>query len=218
MAEVVVGTDGTVVPGLYAAGECACVSVHGANRLGTNSLLDIVVFGRRGGAAMAAFVAGAPQPALPGDAEDWSRSLLERLKAGTGTENVADIRYELQEEMTDKASVFRTRESLESVGHTIAALRARYRDVSVRHQGATFNYELTEAIELGCLLELADALVVSALARTESRGAHFRDDYPTRDDENWMVHSLVWRDSSGALRLSQKPVERGPYEPMVRKY
>jgi succinate dehydrogenase / fumarate reductase flavoprotein subunit len=217
-AEVVVDADGTVVPGLYAAGECACVSVHGANRLGTNSLLDIVVFGRRGGAAMAAFVTGARQPALPGDAAEWSRSLLEHLKSGTGTENVADIRDQLQEEMTDKASVFRTHETLESVGATIALLRARYREVSVRHQGPTFNYELTEAVELGCLLELAETLVVSALARTESRGAHFRDDYPTRDDENWMVHSLVSRDDAGALRLTYKPVVRGPYEPMVRKY
>nr|MDQ6928846.1 succinate dehydrogenase/fumarate reductase flavoprotein subunit [Actinomycetota bacterium] len=198
--------------------ECACVSVHGANRLGTNSLLDIVVFGRRGGAAMAAFVAAAPQPALPGDAEEWSRSLLERLKTGTGTENVADIRDELQEQMTEQASVFRTRETLESVGQTIAGLRARYRDVSVQHQGETFNYELTEAVELGCLLDLAEALVVAALARTESRGAHFRDDHPARDDENWMVHSLVWRESTGALRLGYKPVVSGPYEPMARRY
>ncbi|MDQ6910046.1 MAG: FAD-binding protein, partial [Actinomycetota bacterium] len=205
-------------PGLYAAGECACVSVHGANRLGTNSLLDIVVFGRRGGAAMAAFVAGAPQPALPGDAEEWSRSLLQGLLSGSGTENVADIRDELQKEMTEKASVFRTRETLESVGTTVARLRARYREVSVRHQGPTFNYELTEAVELGCLLELAEALVVCALARTESRGAHFRDDFPTRDDENWMVHSLVRHDGAGALQIEYKPVVRGPYEPMVRKY
>jgi succinate dehydrogenase / fumarate reductase flavoprotein subunit len=217
-AEVVVDAEGTVVPGLYAAGECACVSVHGANRLGTNSLLDIVVFGRRGGAAMATFVAGAPQPAVPDDASAWSRSLLEGLKTGTGTENVADIRSELPEQMTDKASVFRTRETLESMGETIDRLRARYRAVSVRHQGPTFNYELTEAVELGCLLELAEALVASALARTESRGAHFRDDHPSRDDENWMVHSLVWRDDSGALRLGYKPVARGRYEPMVRKY
>ncbi|HEX8770790.1 MAG TPA: succinate dehydrogenase flavoprotein subunit [Acidimicrobiales bacterium] len=217
-AEVVADDNGKVVPGLYAAGECACVSVHGANRLGTNSLLDIVVFGRRGGAAMAAFVAGAAQPAVPDDASGWSQSLLEGLKRGTGTENVADIRDELQEEMTDKASVFRTRETLESVGQTITRLRARYREVSVRHQGTTFNYELTEAVELGCLLDLAEALVASALARTESRGAHFRDDFPTRDDESWMVHSLVWRDGSGALRLGYKPVARGQYEPMVRKY
>ncbi|HUS60827.1 MAG TPA: FAD-binding protein, partial [Acidimicrobiales bacterium] len=217
-AEVVVDAEGTIVPGLYAAGECACVSVHGANRLGTNSLLDIVVFGRRGGAAMAAFVAGAPQPDLPDDAGAWSRSLLEGLKTGTGTENVADIRAELQEEMTDKASVFRTRETLVSVGQTIDTLRDRYRAVSVGHKGRTFNYELTEAVELGCLLELAEALVASALARTESRGAHFRDDYPSRDDENWMVHSLVWREDSGALRLGYKPVARGRYEPMVREY
>jgi succinate dehydrogenase / fumarate reductase flavoprotein subunit len=227
-AEVIVDADGTVAPGLYAAGECACVSVHGANRLGTNSLLDIVVFGRRGGAAMAAFVAGAAQSPLRAGAEDWSRALIARLKSGDGSENVADIRDELQEEMTDKASVFRTRETLEAVGATVARLRSRYDDVAVHHQGETFNYELTEAVELGCLLDLAEALVASALARTESRGAHSRDDFPARDDENWMVHSLVWRagDSGpsgreredGALRLGYKPVERGPYEPMVRKY
>jgi succinate dehydrogenase / fumarate reductase flavoprotein subunit len=217
-AEVVVGADGAVVPGLYAAGECACVSVHGANRLGTNSLLDIVVFGRRGGAAMAEFVTGVAQPSLPEAPEATAQALIESLFDGPGTDNVADIRSELQEEMTDKASVFRTDASLTSALATLGDLRERYASVAVRHRGPTFNYELTEAIELGYLLDLAQALVASALARTESRGAHFRDDYPARDDENWMVHSLVRRRPGGGLEIDYKPVVPGPYAPMARKY
>jgi succinate dehydrogenase / fumarate reductase flavoprotein subunit len=217
-AEVVVGADGAVVPGLYAAGECACVSVHGANRLGTNSLLDIVVFGRRGGAAMAEFVTGVAQPSLPEAPEATAQALIKSLFDGPGTDNVADIRSELQEEMTDKASVFRTDASLTSALATLGDLRERYASVAVRHRGPTFNYELTEAIELGYLLDLAQALVASALARTESRGAHFRDDYPARDDENWMVHSLVRRRPGGGLEIDYKPVVPGPYAPMARKY
>ncbi|HEV3401187.1 MAG TPA: succinate dehydrogenase flavoprotein subunit [Acidimicrobiales bacterium] len=221
-AEVVLDAAGTVAPGLYAAGECACVSVHGANRLGTNSLLDIVVFGRRGGAAMAAFVAGAEQPLLAGGAADHARALVEDLRpgsAGDGTaENVADIRAELQAEMTDKASVFRTDDSLRSAMATLARLRERYRRTTVQDGGRRYNYELTEALELGFLLDLAEVLAASALARTESRGAHFRDDHPLRDDAHWMRHTFATRTADGALHLDYKPVASGPYLPMERKY
>jgi succinate dehydrogenase / fumarate reductase flavoprotein subunit len=216
--EVRIDAAGTVAHGLYAAGECACVSVHGANRLGTNSLLDIVVFGRRGGAAMGRFVAEADQPPLPDDAADRARRLVEGLRSGPGDANVADIRSELQAEMTDKASVFRTEESLTSVLATITDLRARYGSVSVGDTGARFNYELTEALELGFLVDLAEALVLSGLARTESRGAHFRDDHPRRDDANWMRHSLARRGTDGTVSLDYRPVEEGPYLPMERKY
>jgi succinate dehydrogenase / fumarate reductase flavoprotein subunit len=217
-AEVVVDNDNNVLPGLYAAGECACVSVHGANRLGTNSLLDIVVFGRRGGAAMAKYVNDASHADLPKHVEDETRGQIERLRAGTGGENVADIRGRLQEEMMDKASVFRTDESLRTVLGTVRSLRERYERASIQDKGEIFNYDLTEAIELGFLIDLAESLVVSALARTESRGAHFRDDHPTRDDANWMRHTLAFRTDEGDVRLDYKPVVGGKYEPMERKY
>ncbi len=217
-AEVVLDAAGTVAPGLYAAGECACVSVHGANRLGTNSLLDIVVFGRRGGAAMAEFVIDATQPELPDDATEVSRALVANLRDRPGGQNVADIRDELQTEMTDNASVFRTQESLESVRATVSALQARYGEASVSDGGKRFNYALTEALELGFLLDLAQTVAASALARTESRGAHSRDDHPLRDDANWMRHTLAWREADGGVRLDYKPVEAGPYLPMERKY
>ncbi|MDP8954936.1 MAG: succinate dehydrogenase flavoprotein subunit [Actinomycetota bacterium] len=217
-AEVVVDAVGTVVPGLYAAGECACVSVHGANRLGTNSLLDIVVFGRRGGRTMAAFAAEADQPELPDDAEGDVRRRIEALTTSSGGERVAVVRRELQEQMMLEASVFRTEESLAAVSRTLGDLRARYADVRIDDKGAVFNYDLTEGLELGYLLDLAEALVVSARARTESRGAHFRDDHPTRDDATWMRHTLASRHPDGSVRLSYKPVDGGLYQPMERKY
>jgi len=217
-AEVIVDSDDTVLPGLYAAGECACVSVHGANRLGTNSLLDIVVFGRRGGAAMAEYVNGVSHADLPASVEDETRGVVEHLKGNTGGENVADIRARLQDQMMEKASVFRTDESLRSVLDTVRSLRDRYQRASIQDKGEVFNYDLTEAIELGFLIDLAESLVVSALARTESRGAHFRDDHPTRDDANWMRHSLAFRNDDGSVRLDYKPVVGGKYEPMERKY
>ncbi len=216
--EAIVDTNGTVLPGLYAAGECACVSVHGANRLGTNSLLDIVVFGKRGGRAMAEFVDSAEMPELPAGIEGDVRSHIERVRSGAGTENVAAIRTKLQDEMMANASVFRTEESLSSVLGTVRDLRAAYENIGVSDTGEVFNYELTEAIELGFLLELAEALVLSARARTESRGAHFRDDHTTRDDTNWMKHTLVFRNDDGSFRLDYKPVVGGKYQPMERKY
>ncbi len=217
-AEVVTDAAGTTVAGLYAAGECACVSVHGANRLGTNSLLDIVVFGRRGGASMAEFVRTAERPPLPEGVEAPVVEAIERLRSSTGGENVATIRDELQAEMTDKASVFRTEETLTVALGTIRGLRERYLDASIDDKGPTFNFDLTEGLELGFLLDLAEVLAASALARTESRGAHFRDDHPLRDDANWMRHSLARRTTDGAIALDYKPVEEGPYLPMERKY
>ncbi|MGK2958588.1 MAG: succinate dehydrogenase flavoprotein subunit [Acidimicrobiales bacterium] len=216
--EVVIDDQGTTVPGLYAAGECACVSVHGANRLGTNSLLDIVVFGKRGGASMAEFVHTVDLPELPADPEGEVRGRIERLKGSTGTEKAVHIRDELQEHMMDKASVFRTEQSLGEMVDILGDLVARYDRMSIEDKGDVFNYDLTEALELGYLIDLAEALVVSARARTESRGAHFRDDHTTRDDENWMKHTLAARSDNGAVTLSYKPVEGNLYAPMERKY
>ena len=217
-AEVVIDAENTVFPGLYAAGECACVSVHGANRLGTNSLLDIVVFGRRGGLAMAEYVNQVEPVPAPKDAADATRREIERLVQTSVGENVADIRETLQVEMFDKASVFRTDQSLRQVLATIGELRARYEKASIQDTGSTFNYDLTEAIELGYLIDLAETLVVGALARTESRGGHFRDDYPIRDDANWLKHTLARRGDDGGVVLDYKPVVLGKYEPMERKY
>jgi succinate dehydrogenase / fumarate reductase flavoprotein subunit len=186
--------------------------------LGTNSLLDIVVFGRRGGAAVARFAHEVDHLPVSKGVEEETRGLIERMKVGGGGENVADLRAILQEEMMDKASVFRTDESLRSVLQTIGELKDRYQKVSIQDKGEVFNYDLTEAIELGFLIDLAETLLVAARARTESRGGHFRDDHPTRDDANWMRHSLAYRQPDGSVRLDYKPVVGGKYEPMERKY
>jgi succinate dehydrogenase / fumarate reductase flavoprotein subunit len=215
---VVVGPDEVPVPGLYAAGECACVSVHGANRLGTNSLLDIVVFGRRGGAHMAEFAKDAPLRAIAKGAE---APVAERLASLTGRPdgaNAADIRSELQDTMFDLAFVVRSETSLTKMQEILAGLRERYERVYVQDTGKLFNTELMEAVELGYLLDCADALVASALVRDESRGGHYREDHPLRDDANWLKHTLVTRKDDGSLVMDFKPVKMGPYIPMERKY
>jgi len=216
--EVVVDGGGTVFPGLYAAGECACVSVHGANRLGTNSLLDIVVFGKRGGAAMAAFAAATDLPPLPDGVADDVVRRVDVMKSGSGSEKVGAVRADLQAAMTEKAFVFRSEDLLAGALSAVGDLQARYQEVTIDDKGPTFNYDLTEALELGYLLDLAEASVVSARARTESRGAHFRTDHPTRDDEHWMRHTLAARQEDGNVVLSYKPVVTGAYLPMERKY
>jgi succinate dehydrogenase flavoprotein subunit len=216
--QVVVGPDETPVPGLYSAGECACVSVHGANRLGTNSLLDIVVFGRRGGKHMAAFAAKAPLPEIERGAETPVREHLDSMLGRSEGHNAADIRTELQDNMFDLAFVVRTEEGLRKMQDILANLRQRYDGVYVQDTGAMYNTELMEAVELGFLLDNADALVAAALARDESRGGHYRDDHPLRDDANWLKHSLAYRQDDGSIRLEYKPVKMGPYIPMERKY
>jgi succinate dehydrogenase / fumarate reductase flavoprotein subunit len=216
--EVIVDADGTVFPGLYAAGECACVSVHGANRLGTNSLLDIVVFGKRGGRSMAEFVKTAERVPLPDGAADDVRERIDRIFASTGTEKAATIRSELQDHMMDKASVFRTEESLSEMITVLDDLKARVEHVGIDDKGEIYNYDITEALELGYLVDLAEAVVVSARARTESRGAHWRDDHPIRDDASWMKHTMVTRQPDGSVTLEYKPVDGDLYVPMERKY
>jgi succinate dehydrogenase / fumarate reductase flavoprotein subunit len=216
--EVVVGEDETVVPGLYAAGECACVSVHGANRLGTNSLLDIVVFGRRGGKAMAGYAAAAPEPGEARGAEDEVRALLDRLVSGTGGDSAADIRAELQEQMFDLAGVVRVEAGMRKLQDLLTGLRERYERVVVQDKGKVFNTDLMEAVELGFLLDSADTITAAALVRDESRGGHYREDHPLRDDDHWLRHSLAYRENDGAVRLEFKDVKLGPYVPMERKY
>jgi succinate dehydrogenase / fumarate reductase flavoprotein subunit len=215
---VVVGEDEEVIPGLYAAGECACVSVHGANRLGTNSLLDIVVFGRRGGADMARYAQEADLPSLPERAEGDAAGELQRLLGTSGTDSVADIRAEMQERMFDLAGVVRLEDGMRELQGILGGLRERYGRVVVQDKGRVYNTELMEAWELGALLDCAETLVTAALARDESRGGHYREDHPLRDDANWLRHSLSYRETDGGVRLEYKPVKMGPYVPMERKY
>ena len=214
---VVMDDQKTVMPGLYAAGECACVSVHGANRLGTNSLVDIVVFGRRGGKHLASFVKSVPMPALPPDPESRVRGDVERLRRG-GPESAAVIRAELQRVMMDEVSVYRTAAGLTKALAVVRALQGRYRQAGIQDQSPTFNTELLEAMEVGCLLDLAEALTLGALARQESRGAHSREDFPTRDDAHWLKHTLVRTVDGGAPRLSYKPVTITRFQPKERVY
>ncbi|MFT2017983.1 succinate dehydrogenase flavoprotein subunit [Streptomyces sp. 796.1] len=219
--EVLADND-TVVPGLYAAGEVACVSVHGANRLGTNSLLDINVFGRRAGIAAAEYAAKADFVELPDDPASLVVEQVEQLRESTGNERVADLRKALQETMDANVMVFRTEQTIKTAVEEIGALRERYRNVSVQDKGKRFNTDLLEAIELGNLLDLAEVMAVSALARKESRGGHYREDYPNRDDVNFMRHTMAYRevgaDGSESIRLDYKPVVQTRYEPMERKY
>ncbi|GAA2043275.1 succinate dehydrogenase flavoprotein subunit [Agromyces tropicus] len=222
----VLSDNTTVVPGLYAAGECACVSVHGSNRLGTNSLLDINVFGKRAGRNAVEYVnSGVDFTPLPEDPAAGVRGLLETLRDADGTERIAAIRKELQDEMDKGAQVFRTSESLDHVAEVIAGLRDRYRNIAVQDKGKRFNTDLLEAVELGFLLDLAEVVVASARNREESRGGHMRDDFPNRDDEKFMQHTMAYLSgdahssvASDHIRLDWKPVTITRYQPMERKY
>ncbi|MFI5683627.1 succinate dehydrogenase flavoprotein subunit [Streptomyces sp. NPDC051636] len=218
----VLADNTTVVPGLYAAGEVACVSVHGANRLGTNSLLDINVFGKRAGIAAAEYSQKADFVELPEAPESFVVEQIERLHASTGTERVSTLRRELQETMDANVMVFRTEQTIKTAVEKIAELRERYKNVAIQDKGKRFNTDLLEAIELGNLLDLAEVMAVSALARKESRGGHYREDYPNRDDVNFMRHTMAYRevgdDGTETVRLDYKPVVQTRYQPMERKY
>ncbi|MFC5215300.1 succinate dehydrogenase flavoprotein subunit [Streptomyces coerulescens] len=218
----VLSDNTTVVPGLYAAGEVACVSVHGANRLGTNSLLDINVFGRRAGIAAAEYSQKADFVELPEDPAQLVIDQVERLRTSTGTERVAVLRKELQETMDANVMVFRTEQTIKTAVEKIAELRERYKNVAIQDKGKRFNTDLLEAVELGNLLDLAEVMAVSALARKESRGGHYREDYPNRDDVNFMRHTMAYRevgdDGTESIRLDYKPVVQTRYQPMERKY
>ncbi|MFF5155170.1 succinate dehydrogenase flavoprotein subunit [Streptomyces sp. NPDC000348] len=218
----VLADNTTVVPGLYAAGEVACVSVHGANRLGTNSLLDINVFGKRAGIAAADYSQKADFVELPENPEAFVVEQIERLRSSTGNERVATIRRELQETMDANVMVFRTEQTIKTAVEKIAELRERYKNVAIQDKGKRFNTDLLEAIELGNLLDLAEVMAVSALARKESRGGHYREDYPNRDDVNFMRHTMAYRevgaDGTETVRLDYKPVVQTRYQPMERKY
>ena len=214
----------TVVPGLFAAGEVACVSVHGSNRLGTNSLLDINVFGKRAGVAAAEYSKTADFVELPENPEAFVIDQIEGVLTGNGTERVSDLRSTLQETMDANVQVFRDERSLKEARDVIEDLRRRYKNISVQDKGKRFNLDLLEAIELGFLLDLAEVITVAALHRKESRGGHYREDFPDRDDENFMKHSMSYRDGEAVtedikgIRMETKPVVFTRYQPMERKY
>ncbi|MDS0135283.1 MULTISPECIES: succinate dehydrogenase flavoprotein subunit [unclassified Amycolatopsis] len=210
-----------VIPGLYAAGEVACVSVHGSNRLGTNSLLDINVFGRRAGIAAAEYALAHEHVELPSDPTKLVEEQLAGLLSEHGDERVADIRKEMQQTMDSHASVYRTEDTLKQALTDVQALKERYQRITVSDKGKRYNTDLLEAVELGFLLELAEVLVVGALARKESRGGHAREDYPNRDDTNFMRHTMAYKQGAeltSDIRLDYKPVTFTRYEPMERKY
>jgi succinate dehydrogenase / fumarate reductase flavoprotein subunit len=213
----VLSDNNTVVPGLYAAGECACVSVHGANRLGTNSLLDINVFGKRAGIYAVEYAKDAKFVDVPADAVAETVKLIEHMRNARGTEKIAIIRKELQDTMDKNAQVYRTEESLNEALDKIKELRKRYENIQVQDRGMRFNTDLLEAIELGFLLDLAEVLAFTARERRESRGGHYREDYETRDDDKFMVHSMAYK-AGEEIRIDWKPVVITNYQPMERKY
>ena len=207
----------TVVPGLYAAGECACVSVHGANRLGTNSLLDINVFGKRAGIYAVEYAKDASFVDVPADAVAETVKLIEHMRNARGTEKIAVIRKELQDTMDKNAQVYRTEDSLNEALEKIKELRKRYENIQVQDRGLRFNTDLLEAIELGFLLDLAEVLAFTARERRESRGGHYREDFETRDDDEFMVHSMAYKNGD-QIDIGWKPVVITNYPPMERKY
>ncbi len=202
-AEVVMDENWTVLPGLYAAGECACVSCHGANRLGTNSLVDLVVFGRRGGKAIAEFVSKNDFIPLPANPTGEIEAEFDRIRSGKGKTRIGQLRKDMQQTMMDNVGVFRTEDNINQAIEDVRQMREQYQsDIFIEDNGQTFNTDLIEAWELGCLLDLAQVTAQSAVLRKESRGAHSREDFKERDDENWMVHTLV-------LPTSSEPYPKG---------
>jgi succinate dehydrogenase / fumarate reductase flavoprotein subunit len=209
--------DGSIVYGLYAAGECACVSVHGANRLGCNSLLDTVVFGRRAGKSASSTLRTATKGGVKKERIQIVVDCINMIKNSNGREIVASVRKDLQAVMMDKCSVFRTEEGLKSLLEEIKQLKERYKEISIKDKSSRFNTELLDAVELGHMLTLSEAITASALQRTESRGAHYREDYPKRDDENWLKHTFVFLTDKG-INFKFKPVKITRFKPEERKY
>jgi succinate dehydrogenase / fumarate reductase flavoprotein subunit len=214
---VLADEKGSIVPGLYAAGECACVSVHGANRLGCNSLLDLLVFGRRSGITMKEEIARIEFPSPKMDALRPVEEKLNQLLKQKGREKIDPIRKRMQEVMMEYGSVFRNEEGLKKGMDDIRSLRDRHKHIEVANKGKQFNYELTEAIELGHQLNIAEGILLGALHRRESRGAHFREDFPTRADQSYLKHTLIFQTPKGP-EVKYKPVKITRFQPEARIY
>ena len=216
--EAIADEKNTIVPGLYAAGECACVSVHGANRLGTNSLLDLVVFGKHAGLRAAEFAKGSDYQTLPDNPAGFAQAQFDRIRHADGRENAFDIGRTMKKVMFDDMGIFRSGKGMQNALNVVRELKERYKHVSITDDGTIFNMELMNVWELGNLLDLAEVTTVSALARTESRGGHSREDYPDRDDKNWLKHSMAWVRDNGMIDLKYKPVVITKFEPKIRTY
>jgi succinate dehydrogenase / fumarate reductase flavoprotein subunit len=197
-----------VIPGLMAIGEAACVSVHGANRLGSNSLIDLVVFGRAAGLRCAELIqAGEPQPELPADAGEIALSRLDRFRNARGGTSTADLRLKMQRVMQSNCTVFRTGDVLQEGHKLIHEAWKGIDDIAITDRSLVWNSDLIEALELDNLMVQAVVTMDSALNRTESRGAHAREDFPNRDDKDWMKHTLAWIDEKRReVKIDYRPV------------
>ncbi|MFT3890295.1 MAG: FAD-dependent oxidoreductase [Anaerolineales bacterium] len=215
--EVVIDSKNTPFPGLFAAGECACVSVHGANCLGTNSLLDLVVFGKHAGLRAAEYAKTVEFEKLPENPEADARSQFEALRNGSGKENAFDISTEMKKVMFDDVGIYRNEKGMQEALQKVKALQERYKQVRVADTGRIFNTELLNAWELGNMLEVAEVVAECALNRKESRGGHSREDYPERDDQNWLKHTLACK-ADGKIKIDYKPVVITKYQPKARVY
>jgi len=215
---VIVDSQGTAFNGLFAAGECACVSVHGANRLGCNSLLDTLVFGRRAGKAMAKYIHGVGWPNVSATLEKDTANRIEAARAASGKERIGAILSDMQAVMMNNVSVFRKKEDLSQTIEILRKLKIRYRDVDLTDGSRRFNRELMDYFELGYMLDLALVITGGALWREESRGAHFREDFPKRDDDRFLAHSLASLSDAGEPRLWTRPVKITRFEPKERTY
>jgi len=216
--EAISDEKNTVIPGLYAAGEVACVSVHGANRLGTNSLVDLVVFGKHAGLRAAEYAKGVDFQSLPANPTAFAYEQFEHIRNADGKDNAFDISITMKKVMFDEMGIFRSGKGMEHALEVVRELKERYKHVSVTDTGKIFNLEMINVWELGNLLDLAEVTTLSAIARTESRGGHSREDYPNRDDKQWLKHTLAWMDENGKVELKYKPVVITKYEPKVRTY
>jgi succinate dehydrogenase / fumarate reductase flavoprotein subunit len=214
---VLADTASAVLPGLYAVGECACVSVHGANRLGCNSLIDLVVFGCRTGLSILDDVKGKVLQPLPLQAESIVVNKITGLLESAGIERAPILREVMQRLMTEKCSVFRNGKTLEEALVEIRQLEKRCLNLGLTNKSRIFNYELEEALELSNMLRIAEVIVFSALKREESRGSHFRSDFPARNDEVWLRHTFVHEMSAG-LKETHKPVAITKFAPQKRSY
>ncbi len=219
--QVIADASGTPVVGFFAAGECACVSVHGANRLGTNSLLEASVFGRRAGTAIADFIKdGATLHPITGDPAERNRARAHELLAREGEESIEGIAVELKATMTDQCGIYRDEANLKEAHEKVKASQDRFKTARVMDKGKRFNTDLLAALEADHLLTFSELIVAGALERQESRGAHYRTDHPKRDDENWLKHTLVHRqeDSTPALSYKEVNIDWERYPPQERKY